>query len=163
MEVFLYMFQNKIIRSILILLSFTFPLFSYASCPSISEIEVQPDQSYIGKTNQGIWKQFENEQSHKSVTGTNEFLSLYYVFGTNSDELNHPTNVFEHIVCIYRVINENDKYVVLMSPKNRNKYRITFPNTPRSNDWKRIIQNTRAVCIPNESLSSLIQCEFAIQ
>ena len=156
------MFQIRLFSSCFSLYSITFSLSSYADCPNISHFEVQTDGSHIARTEEGIWKQFENTQSYKSANGAvNPLISLFYVSGKDLIYSNNLSNLYDKIVCIYKV--ENNKYIVLNSPFDQ-KYIISFSNTPKnSGDW-RIIDETNSMCVTdlwiNENDKLINKCKF---
>jgi hypothetical protein len=154
------MSKIKLIKTYLLFMSSSFSIYSYANCPSISEIVSKEDGTHIARTKNGNWTQFINYQAYNNKNDNIKSLGFHYVFGLKQID---ETNYFSQMVCIYRLLEEDNQYIVLLSPKN-NKYEISFPiEFKNSNEWRKI-QPSRAVCVPNASLDQNIniinQCEF---
>lgn len=154
------MSKMKLIKTYMLFMSSSFSLYSYANCPSISDIVSKEDGTHIVRTKNGNWTQFINDQAYINRNNDIKRLGLYYVFGLKQID---ETNYFSQVVCIYRLLEEDNQYIVLLSPKVK-KYEISFPiDFKNSNEW-RIIQPSRAVCVPNalldQNINIINQCEF---
>ncbi|WP_397601322.1 hypothetical protein [Silvanigrella sp.] len=152
--------KMNLIKTCIAFLGSSVSIYSYANCPSISEIEANEDGTHIARTEKGNWTQFINYQAYKNSNNNTRSLGYYFVFGLRRID---ETNYFNQVVCIYRLLEEDNQYIVLLSPID-NKYEISIPKEfKNSNEW-RIIQPSRAVCVPDASLDQNIniinQCEF---
>lgn len=146
------------IKASLTCLTLNFSFMSYANCPKIEDIKQKNDGTHYVHDNSGIWNQFINYQSFQSLNEEVKLLRLYYIFGMKK---NQSDNNFQQIVCFYRVVDEDNKYIVLVSPISN--FKITIKeNSLNKNEWK-MLQPTRAVCIPehyNTQEINFKQCEF---
>ncbi len=146
------MMKTKIISTCLVLLGLSFSHTSYADCPNILQFETQTDGSFIASTEQGIWKQFTNEQSYiSSNEELNPQLSFYFALGKDAIYIDESTVFYDNMVCIYRT--KNNKFVFLKSPKNK-KHVIIFPNLEKSPSKWSAIDKSSFICGSEEWLNS---------
>ncbi|MGY3803703.1 hypothetical protein ACWNT8_06570 [Pigmentibacter ruber] len=137
-----------------------FSFSTLANCPNIEDIKQKNDGTHYVHNKTGLWQQFINYQSFHGLNKDKKALSLYYLFGMKKDTIE---NNFYQVICIYRLVDEDNKYIVLISPKSNFKIQIKS-NSMQQNEWK-MLQPTKAVCIPNYSTSNnqennFNQCEF---
>ncbi|WGL59002.1 hypothetical protein QEJ31_10770 [Pigmentibacter sp. JX0631] len=141
-------------------LSIGFSFYTYASCPKAEDIKQNADGTHYVPTQTGSWKQFINYQSFHGLNEGVKALSLYHLFGMKK---NQSDENFQQVLCIYRLVDEDNKYIVLVSPKSNYKLPI-IDNPIKKNEWK-MLQPTKAVCIPDYSQATtqeinVNQCEF---
>jgi len=60
------MSKMKLIKTYILFMGSSFSLYSYANCPSISEIETKEDGTHIARTKTGNWTQFINYQAYNT-------------------------------------------------------------------------------------------------